>query len=288
MIRCQIQGCQSGITKGGHLPPGAACWGSQIDVRMLRNKCKISNASGCFPAAKSHQDYQSSQNDQSRTLLNVFKRSFGQGRNEVRWRPGQETSLALPCSNLRSFGSKCSAMEKVLVTLLAVFGASCSHSPIVIRRPGNCATFAPLVTPLSSVSRTQRPHVVGLATASQCFQIARVANFPASLSFHSFATIGRKSSVHSRGEHGQVQDWIFCRILAIVLDQDWIWVFIFEKNWIRTGSRYLFDFYNEISLRVIQDVTNDHGACIFFTMVLIFTKNQNDFVIMCCTHYNQW
>jgi len=25
-------------------------------------------------------------------------------------------------------------------------------------------------------------------------------------------------------------------------DQDWIWIFIFEKNWIRTGPGYLFDF----------------------------------------------
>jgi len=36
-----------------------------------------------------------------------------------------------------------------------------------------------------------------------------------------------------RGEHGQDQGWISCRILAIFLDQDWIWIFIFEKNWIR-------------------------------------------------------
>ena len=50
------------------------------------------------------------------------------------------------------------------------------------------------------------------------------------------------------------QDWISCRILAIFLDQDWIWIFIFDKNWNRTGSGYLFDFYNEIFLRVIQDV----------------------------------
>jgi len=32
------------------------------------------------------------------------------------------------------------------------------------------------------------------------------------------------------------------------LDQDWIGVYVFEKNWIRTGSGYLFDFYNEIFL----------------------------------------
>jgi len=37
----------------------------------------------------------------------------------------------------------------------------------------------------------------------------------------------------------------------------------------------LFDFYNEISLRVIQDVTND-DASVFFAMVFIFTKNQID------------
>jgi len=55
------------------------------------------------------------------------------------------------------------------------------------------------------------------------------------------------SPVPAKGEHGQDQDWISCRILAIFLDQDWI--FIFEKNWIRTG--YLFDFYNKIFLRVV-------------------------------------
>jgi len=40
-----------------------------------------------------------------------------QGRNEVRWRPGQETSLAPPCSNLRPFGSKCTVLKTVLMTL---------------------------------------------------------------------------------------------------------------------------------------------------------------------------
>jgi len=42
-----------------------------------------------------------------------------------------------------------------------------------------------------------------------------------------------------------------CRILALFSDQDWIWIFIFEKNWIRTGPGYLFNFSNEISLTVI-------------------------------------
>ena len=43
-----------------------------------------------------------------------------QERNEVRWRPGKETSLAPPCSNLRSFGSKCrpTVLKKVVMTFL--------------------------------------------------------------------------------------------------------------------------------------------------------------------------
>jgi len=77
-------------------------------------------------------------------------------------------------------------------------------------------------------------------------------------------------SLGGRGERGQDQDWISCRILAIFSDQDWIWIFIFEKNWIRTGSGYWFYLYNEFFLRVIQDVTND-GASVFFAMVFILT-----------------
>jgi len=38
---------------------------------------------------------------------------------------------------------------------------------------------------------------------------------------------------------------------------------------------------------VIQDVTND-GAVVFFAMIFIFTKYQNVFVSMCCTHHNRW
>ena len=48
----------------------------------------------------------------------------------------------------------------------------------------------------------------------------------------------------------------------------------------------MFDFYNEIFLRVIQDVTNDVGV-VFFAMIFIFIKNENDFVSMCCTHHNR-
>jgi len=46
----------------------------------------------------------------------LFKRI--QGCTEVRWRPVQETSLTPPCSNVRSFVSKCTVLKKVLATLL--------------------------------------------------------------------------------------------------------------------------------------------------------------------------
>jgi len=41
-----------------------------------------------------------------------------QGRKEDRWGLGQEMSLAPSCSNLRSFGSKCTVLKKVLMILL--------------------------------------------------------------------------------------------------------------------------------------------------------------------------
>jgi len=57
-----------------------------------------------------------------------------QGQNEVRWRPGQEASLAPPWSNLRSFGtgSKCTAIKKCTCDIVGTF-----RRPIVIRLPGN-------------------------------------------------------------------------------------------------------------------------------------------------------
>ena len=47
-----------------------------------------------------------------------------------------------------------------------------------------------------------------------------------------------------------------------------------KKNSIRTGSGYLFDFYNEIFLRVYQDVTND-GAAVFFAMIFYGSGYRN-------------
>jgi len=64
-----------------------------------------------------------------------------QGRNDAIWRPGQEASLAPSCSNLRSLGSKCSVLKKVLVTWSGLFGAAA-----VIPGPGIVPSF-PLVAP---------------------------------------------------------------------------------------------------------------------------------------------
>jgi len=43
--------------------------------------------------------------------------SHRQERDKVRWLPGQEASLAPPCSNLRFLQSKCTVLKKVLVIL---------------------------------------------------------------------------------------------------------------------------------------------------------------------------
>ena len=76
----------------------------------------------------------------------VFHAYNDQGRNEVGWRPGQEASLA---PRVRTWGlSEANLLLKsVLVTLLGFFCV-----PIMIRRPGNCAPLAPLVTPLTTTA----------------------------------------------------------------------------------------------------------------------------------------
>ena len=43
--------------------------------------------------------------------------SLQQGCNEVRLRPGQQASLAPPCSNVMSFGRKFTVLKKVIVKL---------------------------------------------------------------------------------------------------------------------------------------------------------------------------
>jgi len=50
----------------------------------------------------------------------LLRASPDPGRNEVKWRPGQDTSLAPACSNLRSFGSKC-AVEECTCDIVGTF-----------------------------------------------------------------------------------------------------------------------------------------------------------------------
>jgi len=68
---------------------------------------------------------------QRRGVLN-----YCQGCNEVRWRPGQEVSLAPPFSNLRSFGSKCTALKCLWHCW------DFSAPPAVIRRPHSDSVHA--------------------------------------------------------------------------------------------------------------------------------------------------
>jgi len=39
---------------------------------------------------------------------------------------------------------------------------------------------------------------------------------------------------------------------------------------------------------MLQDVTNDGVVLVFLGVIILFTKNQNNFVSMCCTHHNRW
>jgi len=94
----------------------------------------------------------------ARLFLNQQDRHW-QGRNEAKWRPGQEASLAPQCSNLRSFGSKFIVLKTVLVSydIVGTFRRSPQlfGAPILIRRTGNCSPHAPLVTPLGTEPRSE-------------------------------------------------------------------------------------------------------------------------------------
>jgi len=64
----------------------------------------------------------------------------------------------------------------------------------------------------ATVSSNQRRHVVWLTVASQCFQVSRIANFPASLSFYNYVTIdGNLASIHSACS----------MLLRMLLEQRW-------------------------------------------------------------------
>jgi len=74
-------------------------------------------------------------------------RYLKQGRNEVRWRPGQETSLAPPISNLSSFRTKYTVLKTVLAKLLGHFATPRSDSA-----PGESYPPCPLVTSLLQIT----------------------------------------------------------------------------------------------------------------------------------------
>jgi len=76
--------------------------------------------------------------------LEKYPKYSGQGRNEVRWSPGQEATSAPPCSKLRSFGSQCTVVKKVLLTLLGIFRTPRSGSaPHSDSAPWLLCPFAP-------------------------------------------------------------------------------------------------------------------------------------------------
>ena len=67
----------------------------------------------------------------------------------------------------------------------------------MVRKASSCERHLSDVLRRKLSLHSQRPHAFFLTAASQCFQSARVANFPTSLSLYSCVTIGRKSSVRS-------------------------------------------------------------------------------------------
>jgi len=56
----------------GKFSSGAAFWGRQIEVGMLRNNYKMSNVSDRYPVAKSYQDHQGSQSEVLRTFVKFW------------------------------------------------------------------------------------------------------------------------------------------------------------------------------------------------------------------------
>ena len=74
-----------------------------------------------------------------------------QGRNEVRWRPGQEASLAPPCSILWSFWKQMYCIEESTCDIVATFRRPPQSfvAPRSYSASGElCPSCTPLVTPL--------------------------------------------------------------------------------------------------------------------------------------------
>jgi len=157
--------------KGEHLPPGAALWGRQIEVGMLRTnymKCQMSADANNYNLQnlESHCEISSrSPRIAKQAIINLsrkwcFKAEF--------LSPGARLSLWID-SRLR-------------------------HN--AFRKPG-LQTFRLIILQNDDFLITWLYYHDFLIILSQRFQKARVANFSTSLWFYSFATKGRESSVQS-------------------------------------------------------------------------------------------
>jgi len=121
-------------------------------------------------------------------------RQITQGRNEVRWHPGQEASLAPPCSNLRSFGSECTVLKKVFVTLTGLYGAPpqwfgargivppslrpCNYSPGILRSQGHFPPPQPKALRTKDMTfNRRRANITGPAVRGQkCLPLKKWQN----------------------------------------------------------------------------------------------------------------
>jgi len=103
---------------------------SMVTKRELSNTAKLSVFKSVFVSILTygHESWVMTERILSQVQaadMGFLRRVHGvtQGRTEVRWRPGQETCLAPPCSTLRSFGNKCIVFRKKPARLLGLFGS---------------------------------------------------------------------------------------------------------------------------------------------------------------------
>jgi len=109
---------------------------SMVTKRELSNTSKLSVFKSVFVSILTygHESWVMTERILSQVQaadMGFLRRVHGvtQGRTEVRWRPGQETCLAPPCSTLRSFGNKCIVFRKKPARLLGLFGSPSDSAP---------------------------------------------------------------------------------------------------------------------------------------------------------------
>ena len=93
-------------------------------------------------------------------------------RSEVRWRTGQEATLA-PAFEPEVFRKQMYCIEESACDTVGILGA-----PIVIRRPGNCAPFPPSLRPCSAVrdSGVDLLDIIGITRGGNVRTIPRPPN----------------------------------------------------------------------------------------------------------------